>query len=79
MARRSILEDLDIELILVVAITCGVVVALFGGCSTVEYKEYYKDGNVKTQYKKEGFIEWSHGSGKVINLPLANPSVINGK
>ena len=68
----------EIELILLVVVTAGIAFAL-SGCSTVTYKSYYQNGMTKSEYKKEGFISWSDGNHKVINLPLANPSVVSGK
>ena len=54
-----------------------VLLGILTGCSTITKVDYYENGEMKSYYKKEGFNQWSDGDGKVINMPLANPS-ING-
>jgi hypothetical protein len=49
--------------------------ALLSGCATETHKEYYESGQLKSEYLREGFVSWSDGDGKTINLPLANPHV----
>ena len=45
------------------------------GCATETSKTYYETGQLKSEYSREGFVPWSDGDGKVINLPLANPHI----
>ena len=70
-------------LLIVMVIVSAILLLFMGGCKTVEYKEYglKKDGKtyVAKEYKSDGMIEWSSGDGKVLNFPLSNPSLINGK
>jgi len=51
----------------------GLLLLLLTGCSTVKEKEYYENGQVKRDYQREGFIDWSDGAGK--NMPLSHLSV----
>jgi hypothetical protein len=45
------------------------------GCASVTKREYYESGQLKAETYREGFIEWSDGDNKEINLPLANPQI----
>lgn len=46
---------------------------LLSSCRTVTNKTYYESGQIKSEYKAEGFIPWSDGEGK--NLPLSHINV----
>jgi len=58
------------------AVALVVMLLILSGCVTETRKEFYDNGQVKLDYKREGCIGLSDGPGKVINLPLSNPSVI---
>ena len=61
--------------VLAIAYLVFLLCMLLGGCATETCKEYYESGQLKSDYSREGFVPWSDGDGKVINLPLANPSI----
>ena len=48
---------------------------LSAGCQSVDYVEYDDLGQIKKEYHREGFINWSDGDNKV--LPFGQIS-ING-
>lgn len=55
-----------------------IITTLFAsGCATIQEETFYENGQRKSYKKREGFISWSDGDGKTLNMPLANPS-ING-
>ena len=58
----------------VIILVC--MIGMLAGCVNVSKKEYYENGQVKSEYTREGFVEWSDGNGKVLNMPLSNPSVV---
>lgn len=61
-----------------ILVVLGIIALLAGmllivGCSTKSYKSYYADGQVKEEWEKEGFIDWSAGDNK--QMPFSNISV----
>lgn len=50
-------------------------ILLITGCANIVKKEYYESGQLKSEEYRDGFIEWSDGDGKQINLPLSNPQI----
>jgi hypothetical protein len=49
------------KILIIIAFLCfatGVVIS-FSGCATEKYLHFYKDGNVKIKYERDGFIPWS--------------------
>lgn len=61
--------------VLAMVVFVFLLILLLGGCARETCTTYYEDGKLKSEYRREGFVPWSDGNGKVINLPLANPSV----
>ena len=60
-----------------VTLIVGAVLILIAlcGCATESKIEYYENGQIKSEFKRDGFITWSDGNNK--NLPLSNIS-LNG-
>ena len=60
-------------IILLMSLAVIAICMFAGGCRSVEQKTYYETGQLKSEYKSDGCINWSDGDGK--QLPFSNISV----
>jgi len=56
-----------------IAVAFVIALMMLSGCATESKKEYYENGQIKSEFNREGFITWSDGNNK--NLPLSHLSV----